>query len=302
MSKPDESPEGPRVPSSRVLALPVILVVVIFGVIFWVVSHSKQVPKNATAVPPTNTVATSSPSVAVLVTNETTFRATDPRWAGVLGVLNSMKDWSLANPVCHLVITTEGMGNKTYSDTDMFQFKDSGSTNLITRIKVHLRFPNEVTFLIEKEGEEILAYLPETDQLLKVDAAKEISSQFGLDMQNPGTSSFLELLRVAFVETNGTQRALTFALKPEVLSVPSAAANDAFTTMRIDDKGALQTIEQTVGADHRVMHVKYLSFQQDEVSRMAPQLPADKPVVTGKAFNLALQEEIIKLREKGNRI
>jgi hypothetical protein len=273
--------------------------VVIAGIIAWAaLRHRPGTSEKSSA---TNSAAVVS-APPVLFTNEAALRASDPRWAGVLGVLQAMKDWSEANPVCHLLITTEGMGGKTYSDTEMFRFKDADSTNLITRIKIHLRFPNEVTFIVEKTGEDVIAYLPETDQLLKVDAAKEIASQYGLDLQNPGTASFFNLLRIAFVETNGTHRAITFAFKSEVLNVPSAASADAFTTLRIDEKGALQTIEQTVGAEHHVMQVKYLGFNQDDVSRAAPQIPANKPVVTGKSFNLALQEEIIKLRDKGTRI
>ena len=273
--------------------------VVIVAIIAWAALRhgSKSSENNST----TNSVAVVS-APPVLFTNQEALRASDPRWAGVLGVLQSMKDWSEANPVCHMLVTTEGMGGKTYSDTEMFRFKDADSTNIITRVKIHLRFPNEVTFIVEKTGEDVIAYLPETDQLLKVDAAKEIASQYGLDLQNPGTASFFSLLRIAFVETNATHRALTFAFKPEALNVPSAASADAFTTLRIDEKGALQTIEQTTGAEHHVMQVKYLGFDQTEVSHAAPQIPANKPVVTGKAFNLALQEEIIKLRDKGTHI
>jgi hypothetical protein len=299
VSKPVENSEGPRVPFSGAKITAIVLIAVVSAVLAWAILRSQHSPdKNATK-PGTNTVVLAPPT---LFTNESALRMSDPRWAGVLGVLESMKQWSAANPVCHLLITTEGMGGKTYSDTEMFQFKDTDGTNLITRIKIHLRFPNEVTFIVEKEGEQIIAYLPETDQLLKVDAAKEIAKQYGLDLQNPGTQNFLDLLRIAFVETNDTHRALTFAFKPEALNVPSAASNDAFTTLRIDEKGALQSVEQTVGAEHRIMHVKYLGFQQDEVSRAAPQIPPNKSVVTGKAFNLALQEEIIKLRDKGTHI
>jgi hypothetical protein len=279
--------------------LAILAIVVIVAIIAWAALHHG--PKTSENNSATNSVPVVS-APPVLFTNQEALKASDPRWAGVLGVLQSMKDWSEANPVCHMLITTEGMGGKTYSDTEMFRFKDADSTNLITRVKIHLRFPNEVTFIVEKTGEDVIAYLPETDQLLKVDAAKEIASQYGLDLQNPGTASFFSLLRIAFVETNDTHRALTFAFKPEVLNVPSAASADAFTTLRIDEKGALQTIEQTVGAEHHVMQVKYLGFQQDEVSRSAPQIPPNKPVVTGKAFNLALQEEIIKLRDKGTHI
>ncbi len=251
---------------------------------------SKNEPANLAALHP------------VLLTNTAALFASDPRWAGVLGVLNSMKEWSAANPVCHLTIATEGLGGKVYADTEVFRFKSQDGTNLVTRIAVKLRYPNPVNFLVEEEGDQLIAYLPETDQLVKVDARKEISAQYGLDLQNPDTMSFLNLLRIAFVETNATHRALTFAFKPETLNLPAAASADAFTTLRIDEKGALQTVEQTEMNEHRIMRIKYLGFQQDEVERGAPQIPANKPVITGKAFNLALQEEIIKMKEKGTRI
>ncbi len=301
MAEPDLDSEGRRLPFFGRNPLRILLILALVLLAAWTVFHfthpaARNAAESGTG---TNNLTAARP---VLLTNDAAFRASDPRWSGVLGVLESMKDWAEANPICHLLITTEGMGGKTYADTEMFRFKSPDSTNLVTRVKIHLRFPNEVTFVIEKEGEAIIAYLPESDQLLKVDAAKEISTQYGLDLQNPGTKTFLDMLRIGFVETNGNSRALTFAFKPEVLNVPSAASIDAFTTLRIDDKGALQAVEQTLSGEHHVMRVKYLSFQQNEVSRSAPQIPADKPVVTGKAFNLALQEEIIKLREKGTRI
>lgn len=270
------------------------------GLGIWANFHFKHpAEKVATNSPaPTNTAAAVRP---VLLTNNAAFTASDPRWSGVLGVLEAMKDWAEANPICHLLITTEGMGGKTYADTDMYRYYGPDKTNLVTRVMVHLRYPNPATFLIEQEGEQAIVYLPESDQLVKMDAKKEIQAQYGWDLQHPNAVMFLNLLRVAFVETNGNQRALTFAFKPEAMNVPAAASADTFTTLRIDEAGALRTIEQTVSGEHRIMRVKYVSFNQDEVSRAAPEIPADKPVLTGKTFNLALQEEIIKVREKGTR-
>jgi hypothetical protein len=247
-------------------------------------------------------IVTNSPAVVAIPTNAAPMLANDPRWVGVIAMLEAMKEWSDANPVCHLSVTTQGMGGKTYSDTDMFRFRDGDSTNFITRISVHLRYPNEVTFIIEKNNDQFIAYLPESDQLLKVDAEKEVAARFGLDLQNPDTSSFLNLLRIAFVETNANLRALTFAFKPEVLHLPAALAANDYTTLRIDDKGELQTIEQIVAGDHRVMNVRYLSFAQDVVSGGAPKIPPNKPLITGKSFDLALQEEIIAIKEMGNHL
>jgi hypothetical protein len=105
---------------------------------------------------------------------------------------------------------------------------------------------------------------------------------------------------MAFVETNGPDRALTFSFKPEVLNVPSAASADAFTTLRTDRRGALQSVEETLLGVHRIMRVKYLSFEPEAVIRDAPPLPTNRPVVVGKSFKLALQEEIIKAKEKGS--
>lgn len=300
---PNENPEGRGVPSSRPKALLGVVFAALIALGVWAVLRSTRSPETPAPGGTNGVDVALAPSYsAVLLTNAPGPLVADPRWSGVLGVLESMKNWAEANPVCHLLVTTEGLGGKTYAETEMFRFQETDGTNLVTRIKVHLRFPNDVTFLIEKVGEEIIAYLPESDQLVKVDAEKEISKQLGLDLQNPGTQSFLNLLRLAFVETNNTHRALTFAFKPEVLNVPSAASADSFTTLRIDEKGALQTVEQTEGGEHRVMRVRYVAFQQEAVVRAAPQIPEDKPVVTGKAFAIALQEEIMKVREKGNRI
>lgn len=283
-----------------------VIVAAILGLGIWAaVEHSgshKEISQSVQAQP---TNAVSAPTLPpVLLTNKEALAAFDARWSGVVGFLNQMKEWGDTHPVCHMSFTTEGMGGKTYADTDMYRFFGTGpdSTNLITRATVHLRYPNPVTFVVEQVGEEMIMYLPETDQLVKVDPKSEIKKQLGWDLQEPNAVTFLNLLRVAFVETNGTQRALTFAFKPEAMNTPAAASIDTFTTMRIDKDGMLQTVEVTEGGEHRIVHVKYLSFMQDEVSRSAPQIPPDKPVVVGKALNLALQEEIIKLREKGTRI
>jgi hypothetical protein len=301
--EPNGKSEAPR----SFLRLKSLIVFVVFAAVLliggWAVFHfsSKTEPGIQTNSSQSNVVPAMPP---VLFTNQAALIEVDPRWSGVVGVLKAMKEWDDANPVCHMLVTTEGMGDKTYVDTEMFRYFGftPGNTNLVTLVRVHLRFPNEVTFLFEKEGEEVIAYLPESDQLLKVDASKEISAQYGLDLQKPNIMTFLNMLRIAFVETNGTQRAMTFAFKPEFMNVPSAASVDAFTTFHIDQKGALQSIEQTLSGEHHVMRIKYLGFQQEEVSRNAPQIPADKPVITGKAFNIALQEEIMKLRDKGTRI
>lgn len=268
----------------------------------WLLTRTADRPAAEGKAPRTNavvSVAGAGPTAPILLTNAATRLMADPRWAGVVSALKTMSDWNDANPVCHLLITTKGMGGKPYADTEMFRFWDTHGTNLLTRIKVHLRYPNDVTFIIEKEGEDVVAYLPASDQLVEVDAERELSVRFGLDMQAPDISTFVSLLRMAFVETNGVDRALTFAFKPSVMNLPAAASIDAFTTLRIDEEGGLRTIEQSVGKEHHIMPVKYLGFEQEAVARAAPEFPTDKPVITGKAFDIALQEEIIKLRERG---
>jgi hypothetical protein len=295
-SSPDSKRSRNSWQNRKLLFIVVGIAVVLGG---WAIVHFHNQPEaTARENEAVARVSASNTAASLPVATTPALTSSDSRWGGVLGVLRSMNEWTLANPVCHMTIATAGAGNKVYSDTEIFRFKIPDSTNLVTRVKVQVRYPNPITFLIEQQDGKILAYLPETGQLLAVDAKGELLAQYGWDLQNPDTSTFLNLLRIAFVETNANQRALTFAFKPEVLRLPAAAA-DNYTTLRIDDKGALQTVEQTELGEHRVMRVKYLSFDQEEVARLAPEFPADKPVITGKSFNLALQEEIIKLKEKG---
>jgi hypothetical protein len=154
---------------------------------------------------------------------------------------------------------------------------------------------------MEQVDKQLEVYLPETDQLVVVDANKEMLTQFGWDLQNATLTNCLGLFRLAFVETNAQNLAVSVALRPEAMQLP-AAAGDVYITFKVEPSGRIQSIEQTSLGVRHISVPTYISFVQTEVGAGAPAMPVGKKLLTDKPFPLALQEEIIEVKKKQSQL
>lgn len=224
-------------------------------------------------------------------TQATNAIGSDRKATSVEQIIQSMVDWQTRNPSYHAIAETSVAGGGVVSRADIFVYRESTNGTKMVSVKTEILGQYPMQMLVQRKGDELVAYFPRSEQLIRIDTTNELTNIPGWAADHLGISLLVKLASRTMIETNPGVQVVTFVVAPGALNVPEAVG-EMFNSLRVDSEGKLLGVEQMAFGQSISSRVRYLTFNQDQVRIEAPVLPVAKAAPVTKRFKEAIEEEM----------